>query len=75
VQDFIPARLPKRPRLKKYKTKLWQPNYYDHILRKEETIKDVALYIFNNPVRKNLVSDFRKYPFSGATVFNLNELL
>jgi putative transposase len=49
---------------KNYNKNLWHISYYDHILRKEESIENVALYILENPVRKGLVSDFRKYPFS-----------
>jgi putative transposase len=43
----------------------WQISYYDHILRNEESILDVARYIWDNPVRKGLVSDRAKYAFSG----------
>ena len=43
----------------------WQISYYDHILRKEENILDVARYIWDNPVRKGLVSERAEYPFSG----------
>lgn len=49
---------------KNYNKNLWHISYYDHILRKEESIENVALYILENPVRKGLVSDFREYPFS-----------
>jgi putative transposase len=49
---------------KNFKDNLWHVSYYDHILRKEETIENVALYILGNPVRKGLVSDFNEYPFS-----------
>ncbi len=49
---------------KNYNMNLWHISYYDHILRKEEGIKNVASYILENPVRKGLVSDFREYPFS-----------
>jgi putative transposase len=47
---------------------LWQRSYYDHILRKEEALKEVALYILNNPVRKGLVDDYRKYEFSNSAI-------
>jgi len=47
---------------------LWQKSFYDHILRKEENIREVARYILENPVRKGLVDDFRNYPFLGSTV-------
>ena len=53
---------------------LWQRSYYDHILRKEEALNDVALYIFNNPVRKGLVTDYQGYPFVGSFVFDAREL-
>ena len=49
---------------KNYNENLWHISYYDHILRKEESIEGVAIYILENPVRKGLVSDFREYRFS-----------
>ena len=45
---------------------LWQRSYYDHVLRKEEALEEVALYILNNPVRKGLVDNYRNYAFSGS---------
>ncbi len=49
---------------KNYNENLWHISYYDHVLRKEENIENVALYILYNPVRKGLVSDYKEYPFS-----------
>ena len=43
----------------------WQISYYDHILHKDESILGVARYIWDNPVRKGLVSARAEYPFSG----------
>lgn len=43
---------------------LWQANYYEHVVRKDESLKSIAEYIVNNPVRKNLVQEWREYPFS-----------
>ncbi len=40
--------------------RLWQPRFYDHIVRKSEGIAEVARYIFENPDRKGLADD---YPF------------
>jgi putative transposase len=51
---------------KNYNQNLWHLSYYDHILRKEESIEEVAEYILGNPVRKGLVFDLREYPFSGS---------
>ena len=47
------------------KGSLWQRKSYDHILRKEENIQEVATYIVNNPVRRELVKKWDQYPFSG----------
>jgi len=49
---------------KKYNENLWHISYYDHVLRKEESIEDVARYILDNPVRRGLVSDCKEYTFS-----------
>jgi putative transposase len=43
----------------------WQISYYDHILRSEESMLDAARYIWDNPMRKGLVSAPAEYPFSG----------
>jgi len=43
---------------------LWHISYYDHVLRKEESIESVITYMLENPVRKGLVLDFKEYPFS-----------
>lgn len=53
---------------------LWQRSYYDHVLRKEEAIEEVARYILENPVRKGLVDNFLDYPFLGSMVFDIKEL-
>jgi len=50
---------------------LWQKSYYDHVIRKQESINDIALYIFDNPVRKKLAEDFRKYPFLGSDIIDM----
>jgi putative transposase len=46
---------------------LWQRSYYDHVLRKDEHIQAVARYILENPIRKGMIEDFRKFPFSGPS--------
>lgn len=49
---------------------LWQKNFYEHILRRDDAFPRVAAYIWNNPIRKGLCQDFREYPFSGSTTFD-----
>ena len=43
---------------------LWQKNFYDHIVRKEESLIKIAEYIVNNPVRKGIVDDWEEYRHS-----------
>ena len=45
------------------KGSLWQRRNYDHILRKEESLREVAEYILNNPVRCGLAGQWDKYAF------------
>jgi REP element-mobilizing transposase RayT len=45
-------------------SKLWQHNYYDHVIRSEESLFLVGEYILSNPVRKNIVDKWEDYPFS-----------
>ncbi len=45
---------------------LWQTSYYDHVLRPEEDVRDVARYVWGNPVRAGLADSPREYPYSGS---------
>lgn len=45
--------------------KLWQPRYYDHIVRKSDDIGAVARYIFENPDRRGFSAD---YPYRWVDV-------
>ncbi len=51
--------------------KIWLKTFYDHFLRKEESINEVIKYILNNPVRKNIVSHWKNYNLSG-TIFEID---
>ena len=48
--------------------RLWQRGFYDHILRKEEDVEQVARYILANPVRAGLADDVTQYPYCGSLV-------
>jgi len=54
---------------------LWEANYYEHVLRNDEATRAVARYIIENPVRKGMVEDYSKYPYSGSfeveNIYNL----
>ena len=40
---------------------IWQANYYDHAVRQEEDLQEMARYIVANPLRANLVSQIGAY--------------
>ncbi|MBL4911268.1 MAG: transposase [Alteromonadaceae bacterium] len=44
-------------------SKVWQPSFYDHALRKEENRIKIARYIVANPLRKKLVKNIGDYPY------------
>jgi len=41
---------------------IWQEQYYDHTIRKEENLIDVIKYCWYNPVRAGLVTNPNRYP-------------
>ncbi|NIP73089.1 MAG: transposase [Gammaproteobacteria bacterium] len=43
--------------------RVWQPQYHDHALRREEALLEVIRYCLDNPVRAGLVTGFRDHPF------------
>jgi len=45
---------------------LWQPGYYDHLVRDDENMRDAARYIVANPLRAGLVSRVGDYPLWDA---------
>jgi putative transposase len=44
---------------------LWQKNFYEHVVRTDESLLRITAYIVNNPVRKGFVSKWQDYPYSG----------
>jgi putative transposase len=58
---------------KKSSQRLWQRSYYDHVLRKEQSLRDIARYILNNPVRKGIVDEYTKYPYSGSFILDIHK--
>lgn len=55
--------------------KLWQPGYYEHVLRETEDTEDVLRYILNNPVRKGLVAHYLEYGYSGSLAMDVRNVL
>jgi putative transposase len=53
--------------------RLWQPRYYDHLLRKAEDTDPAARYIWWNPVRGGLCANPRDYTLSGSQTVDWQE--
>ncbi|HCJ51492.1 MAG TPA: transposase [Gallionella sp.] len=45
---------------------LWQKGFYDHAIRQEDDIRDIARYIVANPLRAGLVKHIGDYPLWDA---------
>jgi REP element-mobilizing transposase RayT len=43
--------------------RLWQRSYWDHVIRRQEDLREVAEYIVQNPVRAGLVRQASEYPW------------
>lgn len=42
---------------------LWQKNYYEHGIRRDESLNKIVGYCYENPVRKGLVKHPKDYPY------------
>jgi REP element-mobilizing transposase RayT len=47
---------------------LWQPGFFDHILRSDESYAEKWNYVRNNPVRAGLVKTPDEWPYQGEVV-------
>ena len=43
--------------------KVWNPGFYDHAIRTDESLVNVARYIVANPLRAGLVKSIGDYPY------------
>jgi putative transposase len=51
------------------KRRLWQRSFFDHALRKKESLNHIACYIWENPVRAAIVEEPQEYLWSGSEVW------
>jgi REP element-mobilizing transposase RayT len=47
---------------------LWQPGFFDHILRSDESYAEKWNYVRDNPVRAGLVQSADNWPYQGEVV-------
>jgi len=43
--------------------RVWQPESFDHVLRTSENLDAKIEYVLENPVRRGLVTEWRRYPW------------
>ena len=53
----------------------WQKDFFDHVIRKDESLTALLSYILDNPVRKGLSGDWQSYPFKGSIGCNLDDIV
>jgi REP-associated tyrosine transposase len=52
------------------KRPLWQPGFFDHVLRNDESYSQKWKYVRENPVRAGLVSRAHDWLYQGAFMFS-----
>src|SRR5437762_13934178 len=73
LSDFVGAwkrwssrRISKMPRTTSTATgAIWQREFFDHLLRSEESYDQKWNYVRDNPVRANLAQSAAEWPFAG----------
>ena len=53
----------------------WQKDFYDHVIKKDESLSTNVKYILDNPVRKGIVMEWQEYPYKGAIGYDLADIL
>jgi REP element-mobilizing transposase RayT len=53
---------------RKTSTPLWQPGFFDHVMRSDESYAQKWDYVRNNPVRHGLVTASDAWPYQGEVV-------
>jgi hypothetical protein len=48
--------------------RIWQPGFFDHLLRGSESYHEKWRYVRENPVRAGLVSCAEDWPYQGEIV-------
>jgi REP element-mobilizing transposase RayT len=55
--------------------RLWQPGYYERVLRDDESELSVARYVVENPVRAGLAESAGTYPLTGSSCHTVERIL
>jgi len=53
----------------------WQKDFFDHVIKIDESLATNVKYTLDNPVRKGIVTQWQEYPFKGSIGYNLEDIL
>jgi putative transposase len=59
---------------KRHGHRLWQPGYWERVLREGDNPLSVCRYIIENPVRAGLASHPTQYPLCGSTQYEIEHI-
>ncbi len=59
----------KRITLAKRETPVWQKQFFDHLVRSEESRSEKWEYVRMNPIRAGMVEDLEDWPYQGYIHF------
>ncbi len=65
---FLKQAITKKLRESSPSLRVWQPGFFDHLLRNHESYATKWQYVVLNPVRKGLVESVDAWPFQGEIV-------
>jgi len=51
-----------------YPGRIWQPGFFDHVLRNSDSYGEKWRYVRDNPVRAGLVRGWDEWPYQGEIV-------
>lgn len=52
----------------------WQKDFFDHIVRDDENLRDAVAYVVANPVVKGMAKEWREYPYNGAIGLDIEDV-
>jgi putative transposase len=58
----------------RHASRLWQPGYYDRVLRDADDTRAVVRYVLENPVRAGLASTPKAYAWLGSSRYSIADL-
>ena len=70
MDKIIKTTLSKTLRINGIAAPHWQKDFFDHVLRSEESYQEKWHYVRENPVRAGLVKSWEDWPFRGE-IFDL----